>query len=533
MVGASARGPVGAGPPDELLSTLTRDPWLRLMVACASVLLLVCALDLPGDHLRPVLSWTASVISLGCSSAAYFGTAARLRGPPARRFWLAMATTCGLIGAGSVVQLAVVVGGGSPTTATQLVPAAQALGGAGALVLILVMFTYPVPFTSKWAKLIFGLDMATVMTAAVAFGVFFGTTITMDVHNGVWNWALSIITGPVLSLMVVFSTTKLLLTGSAPFNRLAGLFGLAATTTLAISTGMAPTLSALEHQHWFAVLDVLANAFVVACTRSQQLAVTVSPGVSGPRRREYSVAPYVAVAVADVLMIAALVEQRLGVEEWIMVGSVTACTGLVIARQLTAFADNHRLLLERRELTAQLEQLAYHDPLTGLANRALFFQRLEDDLDAARSRAGTTAVILIDLDEFKPINDQLGHHAGDEVLIAVAQRMLDQVRESDTVARLGGDEFAVVLSATNEEFVAAVSRRISDAVGAPLDLAGRPVRVGCSVGIAVDTGGLVPAADLVRQADAAMYLVKGARKRAAQAQRGSGDQTSLTSRSAS
>lgn len=216
-----------------------------------------------------------------------------------------------------------------------------------------------------------------------------------------------------------------------------------------------------------------------------------------------------------------------------MVGSVTACTGLVIARQLTAFADNHRLLLERRQLTAQLEQLAYHDPLTGLANRALFFQRLEDDLDAARSRAGTTAVILIDLDEFKPINDQLGHHAGDEVLIAVAQRMLDQVRESDTVARLGGDEFAVVLSATNEESVAAVSRRISDAVGAPLDLAGRPVRVGCSVGIAVDTGGLVPAADLVRQADAAMYLVKGARKRAAQAQRGSGDQTSLTSRSAS
>lgn len=506
----AVRPPAGSG-----VAAVVRDPWIRLAILVATALLVIFGLDLPGDRLRPILGWTNSVVSLCVSAVAAHGAATRLRGHTARRFWLGMATTLGLIGLGNVIHLVAVIRGGSPDNAIQLVPAAQGFGGAGALVLILVMFTYPVPFSSKWAKLIFGLDMATVMTAAVAFGAFFGAGTSIDTSRGVWPWALSIITGPVLSLMVVFSISKLLLTGTAPFSRLPGLLGLGATSVMAISTGLAPSLGAPPQQHWFFVLDVLANVFVVTCTRSQQLAVTVAAGIPSTRRRAYSVAPYVAVVLAYALLIAALAKRGLELGDWFMVASVAACTGLVIARQLTSFADNHRLLVERRRLTTQLEQLAYHDVLTGLANRALFFRHLERALGEARPVAGTTAVILMDLDDFKPINDDLGHQAGDEVLIAVAQRLLAQVRQSDTAARLGGDEFAVVLTATSPEYVESVVVRIAEAVAQPLTVHGRTVRVGCSVGLAVDTGGVVPAADLVREADLAMYRAKGERKSAA------------------
>ncbi len=516
MVEAIEARPGGTRPAtDSGLAALMRDPWIRVAVAIATLVFTVFALNLPDDRSRPILGWTNSVGSLICASAASYGAAARLRGHTARRFWLAMAATCGLLGVGNTIQLGVIVRDGAPGNPAQLVSVAQVFSAAGALVIILVMFTYPVPFTSKWAKLIFGLDMATVMTAAVAFGAYFGAGTSIDTDHGLGPWALSIIAGPVLSLMVVFSITKLLLTGSAPFSRLPGLFGLAATTSMAISTGMAPSLSASSNQHWFFMMDVLSNVSVVICARSQQLSVTVATGIPSSPRRPYSVAPYVAVGLAYALLIAALAKRGLELGDWFMVASVTACTALVIARQLTAFAENRRLLVERRALTSQLEQMAYHDALTGLPNRALFFHRLEQTLEDAQRETHTTAVVLLDLDDFKPINDELGHHAGDEVLVSVARRLVAQVRGTDTAARLGGDEFAVLLAATSAEHVEAAARRISTAITEPLIVEGRSLQVGCSVGIAVDTDGGTPAADLVRRADAAMYRVKGERRRTA------------------
>ncbi|MGY1774338.1 EAL domain-containing protein [Geodermatophilus sp. SYSU D00804] len=164
------------------------------------------------------------------------------------------------------------------------------------------------------------------------------------------------------------------------------------------------------------------------------------------------------------------------------------------------------------ELAAQAEQLrrlAFTDPLTGLANRALFADRLAHALEA-RSPAGVS-VLLIDLDDFKDVNDVLGHQAGDRLLVEVAERLTRCVRPEDTVARLGGDEFAVVLAEADHG--EQVARRISAALDAPVRFGDRQLVPSGSIGLARSAGGEhVPAEALLQQADIAMYAAKQAGK---------------------
>jgi diguanylate cyclase (GGDEF)-like protein/PAS domain S-box-containing protein len=158
------------------------------------------------------------------------------------------------------------------------------------------------------------------------------------------------------------------------------------------------------------------------------------------------------------------------------------------------------------QLQEQLIHQAFHDPLTGLANQALFRDRVEH-ATARSDRQGTElAVLFVDVDDFKTINDSLGHAAGDELLRIVAERLRECVRGSDTVARLGGDEFAVLVedSAVGEPEI--VAERIIETVHRPITIGGREVVVSASVGIALGSGS--PAADLLRNADLAMYTAK-------------------------
>jgi diguanylate cyclase (GGDEF)-like protein/PAS domain S-box-containing protein len=167
-----------------------------------------------------------------------------------------------------------------------------------------------------------------------------------------------------------------------------------------------------------------------------------------------------------------------------------------------------RDVTERAALQAQLAHQAFHDPLTGLANRALFQDRVEHAL-ARRARASDrVAVLFLDLDDFKTVNDSMGHGAGDRLLSEVAERLLNATRGCDTVARLGGDEFAVLLEnvATDTDAVA-VADRIAQALHAPVSLHGSEMTIGASIGIAraraVDGAG-----ELLRNADVAMYKAK-------------------------
>jgi diguanylate cyclase (GGDEF)-like protein/PAS domain S-box-containing protein len=164
---------------------------------------------------------------------------------------------------------------------------------------------------------------------------------------------------------------------------------------------------------------------------------------------------------------------------------------------------------ERRVLEEQLAHQAFHDPLTGLANRALFLERVAHALAVARRSTTGLAVLFLDLDNFKTVNDSLGHAAGDELLVAVAGRLAGCVRGTDTVARLGGDEFAILLEVVaRDDQPAATAGRVLDALRTPFSVAGTEVFVGASVGIAPGGPGTIDADTLLRNADIAMYTAK-------------------------
>ena len=168
---------------------------------------------------------------------------------------------------------------------------------------------------------------------------------------------------------------------------------------------------------------------------------------------------------------------------------------------------NIRDISDATRLHDQLRTLAFHDSLTLLANRSLFSDRVHQAIRHVADGM-TPAVLFIDLDNFKTVNDSLGHSAGDALLRSFAHRLVQCTRAGDTVARLGGDEFAVLIDhAPNVDAAMAVARQVLDTCKQPFDIDGRPVRVGCSVGVAI-ADRVSNVERLLRNADAAMYSAK-------------------------
>jgi diguanylate cyclase (GGDEF)-like protein/PAS domain S-box-containing protein len=166
-----------------------------------------------------------------------------------------------------------------------------------------------------------------------------------------------------------------------------------------------------------------------------------------------------------------------------------------------------------REMSQRLARLALHDQLTGLPNRTLFADRLDRAIVHAKRTGETFAVLYIDLDGFKEVNDELGHHAGDQVLQMAAARLLHCVRDSDTVSRHGGDEFLVLLiNCCDADGGLACAQKIADAMSAPYPVDGEQLRLSASVGIALYPSDAIEARLLVKAADAAMYRAKCSRR---------------------
>jgi diguanylate cyclase (GGDEF)-like protein/PAS domain S-box-containing protein len=174
---------------------------------------------------------------------------------------------------------------------------------------------------------------------------------------------------------------------------------------------------------------------------------------------------------------------------------------------------NARDVTDRKMLEDELERRAFFDSLTGLPNRAVFRDRLEHALARSARVDEALAVLLLDLDGFKLVNDSLGHDAGDELLVAVGGRLAACLRSGDTVARLGGDEFAILLEdAASEESAVALAGRLLTAMTAPFDVRGREVFTGASIGVSLRVGQADLPDELIRNADAAMYAAKGSGK---------------------
>ena len=164
---------------------------------------------------------------------------------------------------------------------------------------------------------------------------------------------------------------------------------------------------------------------------------------------------------------------------------------------------------ERRQAESKLNYLAYHDPLTGLANRRYFLERLEASLNDAAEKNSRLAILFIDLDQFKQVNDSLGHGVGDELLVSVAAALCEHVRLIDMIARLGGDEFICVMeSVRSDEEVAMLAQEVIAAFDSPFRIAGHDLFLSASVGISVFPNDGVSVGDLLRNADTAMYRAK-------------------------
>ena len=191
--------------------------------------------------------------------------------------------------------------------------------------------------------------------------------------------------------------------------------------------------------------------------------------------------------------------------KWLSISAVRDAHGHTTS-YVALFADITHL----KDSEARLEHLAHFDPLTDLPNRLLFNSRLEHAMERAKRHGEHMALLFLDLDRFKTINDSLGHPAGDELLIAVARRIRRRLRDEDTLARLGGDEFVVLLEQLEEvQFAATVAQDVLQVLATPFQLSsGHEVFIGCSIGISLYPDDADDATRLVSSADAALYLAK-------------------------
>ncbi|MCG8044865.1 MAG: EAL domain-containing protein [Candidatus Thiodiazotropha endolucinida] len=190
--------------------------------------------------------------------------------------------------------------------------------------------------------------------------------------------------------------------------------------------------------------------------------------------------------------------------EWLNISAIQDDDG-VTTHYVAVFSDISAL----KKSEQQLEHLAHYDPLTGLPNRILLFSRIDHALQRARRNGNEVALLFLDLDNFKVVNDSLGHPAGDKLLRLLAERFTKRLRGGDTIARIGGDEFVVLIEdVVTESVIADIAQSVLDEIKEPVHIEGHDFSVGGSVGISIYPQNGETATDLIKNADAAMYLAK-------------------------
>ncbi|MGI5177289.1 putative bifunctional diguanylate cyclase/phosphodiesterase [Dactylosporangium sp. CA-152071] len=309
--------------------------------------------------------------------------------------------------------------------------------------------------------------------------------------------ALGLLLLSMTCLVALVAVMKVVLLGSGPVSPRSMRLMAAAVLVGGLGSAVSPLIAS---PRWVGLqpMITLVEALLVACAGSVAVSAGAAPAT---RAAAYSKLPYFAVAATSLLLAAVAYGDHTDVGP-VATGAI-AVSAAVGLRQLVALRDNALLLSSVRRHEQRMRYQASHDALTGLVNRARFAELLT----SALLDQGPVAVLLIDLDDFKGINDTLGHGVGDEVLVTVAERLRRAVRHDDVVARLGGDEFAMLLRDVDAVPAVDVAGRIHDALGTPIHTTGHELLVHASVGIATSTPGDV-LETLLRNADLAMYSAK-------------------------
>ncbi|MBG0817360.1 EAL domain-containing protein [Planomonospora sp. ID82291] len=441
----------------------------------------------------PVVPWipvvgSSALATLACADVSRSAELSRA----ARSFWRHLSLAVGLLTAGlasNAHDMLALTGG----TAPYIGPLALALYLVALLITIWALLRLPIGRRSRQALLTLGLDAGIVMLAAVLFAWYLMLRTAphlLDVAHSSWSAPLL----AALGFVEVLAAVKVALAGAGPLPRNVLVALGMSFVVAALSGGLSPLIKDETHlttTHFS--LPLIAFCIGLAVERQKH---ATSRSAAAPRRRSFSLLPYGAIAAVDVLLLVSA--QRPEPEIRVIAAATIALTTLVVIRQIVAFRDN-------ASLQRQLSHQATHDTLTQLANRALFAERTAEALADTGLRG--SALALIDLDDFKAVNDRLGHAVGDALLVAVAHRLRACVRWYDTVARLGGDEFAVLLIDVTPAEAGQITERIIRTLRTPVGVDGHELLVQASVGL-VDSARDAGASELLRCADVAMYTAK-------------------------
>ena len=409
--------------------------------------------------------------------------------PVARRFWRLMRASFALLGAGYAV-LAAVAFRDLPVLPTMPIPAAILIAAAFLLAMWAVA-RVPLGIANGAQRRRQWLDRSIALFGCGSVLFTFGLGPMINSPDG-WS-AQTLVLLSLSFLLAIGGITKVSYIGGGPVDRVAirliGMMSLvgAGVALLAVTGGRESVVPAQ------AVVLPIAPVLAVLAVRRQRSTTGARP------RRANTWLPYLAVAAVDVPLLAQLPHHALTLTGRLDIVVAVLVNALVTVRQFVAMRENSRLLREKRASAERLRHEVTHDGLTGLANRGLFRERLAGALSA-----GDTTVLLVDLDDFKTVNDSLGHNIGDDLLVAVAVAISEAVGDDGLPVRLGGDEFAVLIDDPTIDGEA-VAQRVLDGFGGPMST--HQLLVRASIGLASATAG-APLDTVLRDADVAMYAAK-------------------------
>ncbi|WP_205752825.1 putative bifunctional diguanylate cyclase/phosphodiesterase [Cryptosporangium phraense] len=424
--------------------------------------------------------------------------------PASRRFWQQLTVACGLFGAGTVANAFDALGG--PTPSQRIGPISLAFYLSVLGIVLWALLRLPSWYRTRGDWIRFGLDACMVLITAAALVWHLSLRDHRDwiAQTGSAGAMLAII---VVALISVATFVKVAFAGAGLLDRRAMQILAVGSAASASLGGLSPLLVSRPYLSTSMVAIPVA-AFSLHLAAARQLRAARSSSVQRRRSWRISLVPYLAVAVTGALLLTTSTSQP--TETAIMQALTVLLALVVVLRQVLALRDNNQLLAtvdgqleDLRRYQNQLEHQATHDSLTGVANRAL----LERHLRRLLADQQSFSLVLLDIDDFKAINDRLGHGAGDRLLRLVSNRLTDAIGPSGIVARLGGDEFALLLDAAAD--LETVTDSISFAIREPIDLAGMTASIATSIGISTRCTG-DSAEELLRRADVALYAAKAA-----------------------